>query len=183
MFTPVIATEPDPLPTTPAGWADAIAARVNTFGIGLWLLDVGVWLGYEGRSWLPQCPAETPQNIDGRPRGLALRLRPLPTFIALPQPFRLNHIVLEAAVFGGQSAREHPAMCALPFGLDPAKETPDSAAHRFGVSPCASDGDNPDTVRYVLDDGREVEVIFQPSFHSGIKGVWVRRPGPPSEAA
>ena len=183
MFTPVIATEPDPLPTTPAGWADAIAARVNTFGIGPWLLDVGVWLGYEGRAWLPQSLAEAPKNIDGRPRGVMLQLRTLPTFAALPPPFRFNHIVLEAAVFGGQSARAHPAMCALPFGLDPAKETPDSAARKFGVSPRASNRDDPDAMCYALDDGHEVEVIFQPSLHSGIKGVWVRRPGPPSEAA
>ena len=169
-------------PAAPAGWADAIAARVNTFGLGLWFKDLEIWLGLEGQPWLPQSVDEGHMDIPVPLRGLQLRLYARDTFAHAPEPFRIHHIVLEHVYFNGAMARERPHECALPFGLDPRAATHDSVlsmlrpvdSYTLGKRDAPGIG-APGNV-YLLEDDRVVGIDFSAA-GQGIEYVQVVRRG------
>ena len=164
-------------PIDPAGWADAIAARVNTFGLGLWFKDLEGWLGLDGQTWLPQSVDDGHLDLPVPLRGLQLRLYALDTYTRAPEPFRMHHIVLERAHFDARAAAERPQTCALPFGLDPRLTTPDSAEATLKPNEVATGrSDAGPSVSYFLDDHRVVGVDFLPG-SQGIETVTVVRLG------
>ena len=167
-------------PATPADWASDIASRVNTYGIGLWLKDLATWIKLNEHPWLPQSVDDGAADIPVPVRGLQLRVYPLKTFDNLPEPFRLNHIVLQSVFFNGRMALDRPDEAALPFGLDPASETPESARRKLAVGEQhVLPTDNAASKAYSLADGRLVEIVFGPRLR-GVQGVWVARQGEPT---
>ena len=167
-------------PATPADWASEIASRVNTYGIGLWLKDLATWIKLSEHPWLPQSLDDGATDVPVPARGLQLRLYPLNTFDNLPEPFRLNHIVLQSVFFNGSMALDRPDEAALPFGLDPAGETPESARRKLAVDERdVQPTDNPSSRVYTLGDKRLVEIAFGPRLR-GVQGVWVARLGEPT---
>jgi len=161
---------------TPAAWANAIAERVNCYGIGLWLPTLQAWLGVEPEAWLSD-QASTPLDIVASARGVVLRMRPLPSLTTTPAPFRNQHWVLEDALFDGAAARERPSVCALPFGLDPVAETPASARLKLHTDDIVvGKGEAKQRMSFFLDDARIVELSFGQDM-TGIEQLRVVRLG------
>ena len=136
--------------------ADAIAARVNCYGIGEWMKA----LFHQLDENVPESLANERVTVEMPRHGLSLVLYRRD---AIGGP---NGIVLDRAQFDGRP-------CSLPFALDATTTTPAIARTKLST----------DTVRsgqrtsYFLDDGRVVELTFQPN-DRGITRVLVARLGP-----
>lgn len=170
---------------SPARWADAIAARVGTYGNGLWLPTLGKWLGFTGTAWLPNPPEENQRVIVPAPiRALQLELYALPSYEQAVRRTRLHHIVLDRAAFNAEMAEQRPLEAALPFGLDAAQETPESAGVKLGgQTPLyRGKGDDADTASWELDDNRVVELVFRTQA-TGIKRIQIVRLWRPVQSA
>ena len=144
-----MATLPD------AATADAIAARVNTYGIDAWLEDLLHRFGER----VPQGPAGERMTVDLPRTGLSLVLYRRDT---TGGP---DVIVLDRAQFDGR-------LCPLPFGLDAATTTQAIARTKLSTDTVSSG----ERTSYFLNDGRVVELTFQPS--RGITRLLVARLGP-----
>ncbi|MBR0565979.1 hypothetical protein J5J83_07610 [Azoarcus sp. L1K30] len=165
------------LPTaTPAAWAEALAQRVNCYGLGLWFRPLGQWLELPpDLRWLPQSCADGPQQVPAAHRAVQLSVAPLRTFDAAPRRARHHHLVLDRLWFNGRMVRERPGTCALPFGLDAHAATPEQVAATLGASPLKQ---SEDTFDYALADGRSVIISFEPA-QTGIARVALSRFGEP----
>ncbi len=161
-------------------WADAIAARVNAYGLGPWLVELGAWIGLDEAPWLPQSPEDGHLDIPSPLRALQLRVYALDSFTRAPKRFRLNHVVLERVAFNARMVAEHPDTCALPFGLDPRTATAQAIEAILAPREVKPDPQrHAHRVCYTLDDGRVVGVDFARG-GSGIEYVHVLRPAKPT---
>lgn len=163
----------------PTEWADAICDRINCYGLSGWLADLQTWMQAPDERWLPS-NANDPLDIASPVRGVTLRMRPLSTLNTTPPPFRLQHWVLEHAIFNGAAARQRAEFCGLPFSLDSVREKPRDAGDKLKTKDVVvGTGTESETRRisYFLDDGRIVEITFGLD-GEGIERVWVVRLGP-----
>lgn len=143
-------------------WADAIAARVGTYGNGHWWPPLGAWLNLPGLQWLPQASGAGRVTIQSADRAVSLVLYALPTHDRAPEHARLHHIVLDAVRFDAAQVRQHPDAAALPFALDANGETPASAGRKFtGAVMFQGRGARAATISWTLNDSRVVELQFQ----------------------
>ncbi|MDR1424180.1 MAG: hypothetical protein LBI92_06225 [Azoarcus sp.] len=149
---------------TPARWADAIAARVGTYGNGPWLLELGKWLGLAGKDWLPDSSGDERVTVPAPVRAIQIELCTLPSHGQAPPQSRLNHIVLDRVFFNGEMAAQRPHEAALPFGLDAKENTPASVEAKLGHGASVlyrGKGEKAGIVSWELDDNRVVEVRFR----------------------
>ena len=140
--------------------ADAIADRVNCFGIGAWLLALLAQLGAQPPGALAAPRTRVPLSLPQAGLSLQLFRRNGPGGVDWAE-----EIVLERVTFAA-------ARSALPFNLDSQTETPASARAKLSANmtgPGARMG-------YVLDDARIVELTFLPS-SLGLHSVVVARLG------
>jgi hypothetical protein len=163
---------------SPAEWADAIAARVGTYGNGLWLPELGEWLGFVGTTWPPAFPEKDEQvtKIPVPVRALQLELYALPSYRQASPRTRLHHIVLKRVIFDAETVVRHPQEAALPFGLDAEQDTPALAEEKLGNPGILYQGKGKDAgvMSWELNDNRVVEVIFQTQ-SAGIRRVQMVR--------
>jgi len=158
---------------TPSDWADAIASRVNNYGIGEWLPALGEWLGFSDDRWLPRSREEGRLRVPAPRRGLQLQLYMLEADKANGTRKKGDRIVLEEAVFNGELIAIEPRNGAFSFGLDAQNDTPDSVAQKIGHYDIV--GNNTER-SYFLEDARVVGVTFNRHLH-GIHKVQVVRLG------
>jgi len=114
-----------------AAWADAIAERVNLFGLGPWFAELSAWLGFDDLLWLPESVDDEDVVVPVPGRALQLSLVATDSFEHALEMHRAQHVFIEDVIFNARLMRSGLPGCALPFGLQVKNETPDSAVSRL----------------------------------------------------
>ena len=140
--------------------ADAIAHRVNCYGIGAWLIALLRSLGAALPSGLAVVRARVPLELPQHGLRFTLYARE-----GAGQPDWADGLVLERAEFRAGRA-------SLPFGLDVQAETFASAGARLSTDTAGGSA----RASYFLPDGRVVELTFKPG-GAGLASVLVARLG------